>query len=53
MDRPAPDPAKLLAHWMEWEKGETTPGELMKNLKNGGMRDILESMVGSAAGATE
>lgn len=44
MDRPPPDPNKLLAFWMEWERGETTPGEVMKNLKNGGIRDILESM---------
>jgi hypothetical protein len=45
MDRPPPDPKKLLAFWMEWERGETTPGEVMKNLKQGGIRDILESMV--------
>lgn len=31
---------------MEWERGDTTPGEVMKNLKNGGIRDILETMVG-------
>lgn len=47
MDRPAPDPHKLLSFWMEWERGETTPGEVMKNLKTGGIRDILESMVQS------
>ena len=46
MDRPAPDPEKLLTFWMEWERGETTPGEVMKNLKTGGMRDILEALVG-------
>ncbi len=53
MDRPPPDPTKLLAHWMEWERGNTTPGEVMKNLKNGGIREILESMVdgGDSAGA--
>lgn len=45
MDRPAPDPAKLLSHWMEWERGETTPGEVMKQLKLGGLRDLLEAMV--------
>jgi hypothetical protein len=44
MDRPPPDPAKLLAFWMEWERGETSPGEVMKNLKNGGLRDILEQL---------
>ena len=45
MDIPPPDPAKLLAFWMEWERGESTPGTVMKNLKHGGLRDILESMV--------
>lgn len=46
MDRPPPDPAKLLSHWMEWERGDTTPGEVMKNLKHGGLRDILEQLAG-------
>lgn len=49
MDRPPPDPNKLLATWMEWERGETTPGEIMKSLKTGGLRDLLESMVGEPA----
>lgn len=54
MDRPPPDPAKLLAFWMEWEKGDTTPGTVLKNLKNGGLRDILEGLsTGSAPGVTE
>ena len=48
--RPAPDPAKLLAQWMEWETGESTPGRVMANLKTGGLRDLLEALV--AAGAT-
>ena len=30
---------------MEWERGETTPGEVMKNLKHGGLRDVLESLL--------
>jgi len=33
---------------MEWERGETTPGEIMKNLKHGGLRDILEGLVSDA-----
>ncbi len=49
MDRPPPDPAKLLEQWMEWERGETTPGRVMANLKTGGLRDLLEAL---AAGAT-
>jgi hypothetical protein len=44
-DRPPPDPAKLLAQWMEWERGETTPGRVVANLKTGGLREILEDLV--------
>ncbi len=33
---------------MEWERGETPPGRVMSNLKTGGLREILESMVESA-----
>lgn len=46
MDLPSPDPAKLLAFWMEWEKGETTPGQVMTNLKNEGLRPIPEQLAG-------
>jgi hypothetical protein len=48
MDRPPVDPAKLLASWMEWEKGETTPGRVMADLKTGGLRQVLEELVGTA-----
>lgn len=44
-DRPPPNPAKLLDFWMEWERGETPPGRVMSNLKTGGLRELLESMV--------
>lgn len=51
MDIPPPDPHKLLDHWMEWEKGEIAPGELMKQLKMGGMRQLLEDVIaGDSAG---
>lgn len=49
MDRPPPDPAKLLDFWMEWERGDTTPGTLLKNLKNGGMKELLESAASTGA----
>jgi hypothetical protein len=54
MDRPPPDPRKLLDEWMEWERGETTPGRVMANLKTAGLRDILEVLVaqGGPAAAT-
>jgi hypothetical protein len=42
---PPPDPAKLLAHWMEWEKGEIPPGRLISNLKTAGLRELLEATV--------
>lgn len=44
MDRPPPDPAKLLNHWMEWERGESSPGQVMKDLKVGGLRELLEHL---------
>ncbi len=45
MDERAPiDPAKLLAFWMEWEKGETPPGQVMANLKTGGLKELLEEL---------
>jgi hypothetical protein len=50
MDIPPPDAAKLLSYWMEWERGETTPGTVMKNLKTGGLRELLEGLSGEAAG---
>ena len=43
-ERPPGDPSKLLAWWMEWEKGETPPGRVMSNLKTGGMRELLEEL---------
>jgi hypothetical protein len=49
MDRPPADPAKLLASWMEWEKGENTPGRVMADLKTGGLRDVLEHLASAAA----
>lgn len=47
MEIPPPDPEKLLHHWMDWERGEIAPGELMKQLKMGGMRELLENLVES------
>jgi hypothetical protein len=48
VDKPPPDPVKLLASWMEWEKGASTPGTVMKELKVGGLRDLLEALVAAA-----
>src|SRR5262249_31974973 len=53
VDRPPPDPQKLLAYWMEWERGETPPGRVMANLKIGGLRELLEAMNEPGAQDTE
>jgi hypothetical protein len=43
---------KLLAFWMEWEKGETPPGRVMSNLKTAGMKELLEQLVTQAPAGT-
>lgn len=48
MDKPPAEPAKLLAYWMEWERGETPPGRTMSNLKTNGLRDLLEQWSAAA-----
>jgi hypothetical protein len=53
MDRPPPDPQKLLVAWMEWEKGETPPGRVMSTMKTAGMRELLEGLVAVAAAQAE
>ena len=42
METPPADPAKLLEHWMAWERGEIPPGKTLSELKTGGLRDVLE-----------
>ena len=49
MDIPTPDPEKLLAQWMEWERGETPPGRVMANLKTGGLPELLKALVEAKA----
>ena len=46
MDKPTPDPAKLLGYWEEWERGETPPGKVLSNLKTAGLPDLLDSLLG-------
>lgn len=52
MDTLPPDPSKLLACWMEWERGEETPGRVMANLKTAGMRILLEELAAAQRAAT-
>ncbi len=44
MERPPADPEKILAAWMEWERGETPPGRVLGNLKTAGLREVLEEL---------
>jgi hypothetical protein len=44
-DLPPPDPAALLSFWTEWERGVTAPGQVLANLKKGGLRELLEATV--------
>jgi hypothetical protein len=53
MDVPPPDPQKLLAQWMEWERGEVPPGRVMSNLKTGGLRLLLEQLGAAVPAAGE
>ncbi len=48
-DLPPPEPNQLLAYWMEWEKGDTMPGQALANLKKGGLRQLLEATVAAHA----
>ena len=48
-EHPPPDPVKLFALWVEWEKGNVNPGDLVKNLKRGGMREFLEEAAAGSA----
>lgn len=52
MDKPPADPAKLLEHWMEWERGEQLPGRVLANLKTAGLREVLEHLAAQAEGAS-
>jgi len=45
------DPSQLLASWMEWERGETPPGQVMAHLKTGGLRELLEELAAKVEAA--
>jgi len=53
METLPPDPAKLLGYWEEWERGETTPGRVLANLKTAGMPRLLRELVDSTSGAAD
>ena len=46
-EKPAPDLAKIVAAWEEWEKGDETPGRVMADMKTAGLREILQQLTDS------
>jgi hypothetical protein len=46
-ERPAPDLAKMLSAWEEWERGEQPPGRVLANLKTAGLPEVLAQLVES------
>lgn len=44
-ERPAPDLAKLLAAWEEFERGEQQPGKVLANLKTAGLPEVLNELI--------
>lgn len=48
MEKPPPNPAKLLSAWMEWERGDLPPGRTLADLKIAGMRELLEELAAEA-----
>jgi hypothetical protein len=43
-ERPAPDLAKLIAAWQEFESGTEAPGKVLANLKTAGLADVLKQL---------
>ena len=43
-ERPAPDLAKILAAWEEWERGEENPGKVLTNMKTAGLAEVLREL---------
>jgi hypothetical protein len=46
-EQPAPDLAKLLAAWEEWEQGDQMPGKVLANLKTAGLPRVLRQLAES------
>lgn len=53
VEKPKPEPTKLLAQWMEWEKGTAPPGQTLSDLKRGGLRDLLEALAEAEESSSE
>lgn len=43
-EAPAPDLAKIIAAWDEWERGDESPGRVLANMKTAGLAQILRQL---------
>jgi hypothetical protein len=46
-ERPAPDLAKIIAAWEEWERGEQAPGKVLTSMKTAGLAELLQQLQAS------
>ena len=46
-ERPAPDLAKIIAAWEEWERGEQAPGKVLTSMKTAGLAEVLQQLQAS------
>lgn len=46
-EQPAPDLAKIVAAWEEFENGEETPGRVLAEMKTAGLDKVLAELVES------
>lgn len=46
-ERPAPDLAKLITAWEEFERGEQLPGKVLANMKTAGLSEVLAELAES------
>ena len=44
-----PDAKLLLDIWLQWERGDVTPGATLSELKKKGLRDLLEQWAAAAS----
>ncbi len=44
-EQPAPDLAKIIAAWDEFEAGEQAPGRVLANMKTAGLPRIFAELV--------
>lgn len=43
-ERPAPDLAKIIDAWEEFEAGEESPGRILANMKTAGLAELLADL---------